>query len=74
MAEVTLTELAEAYEQAAARLRTTAERIPGAFVIRNQVGNLGIIRPDDGSYVGFVDVLTGEVWLSDSAGEGLADG
>lgn len=73
MADTTLTELADQYERIVTDLRAVAERVPGAFVIRNHVGNLAIIRAD-GIYAGYVDVFTGEVVAFGTDGKRLTDG
>lgn len=53
-------DLADRYEQAAAILAEWAQWNPGAYVVRDAVGNLAVVTAA-GAYVGYVDVLTGEV-------------
>lgn len=58
-----LDELAGWYRQLSIRMAELSERFPGATVVRSQVGNLSIIADD--RYVGWIDVLTGEVEIFD---------
>jgi hypothetical protein len=57
---ITLTHLAEGYERLQAQLRDLAQTHPGAGVVRNDVGNLAVLDAD-GTYIGWIDTLTGEV-------------
>jgi hypothetical protein len=66
-AVITLAELADGYEGLPAKMRDVAIRFPGARVVRNQVGNLAILSAD-GEYVGWIDVLMGEVEAFDQLG------
>jgi hypothetical protein len=66
-----LSDLADGYESIAIKLCSAAQQLPGAFVVRNQVGNLAIIRAS-GEYAGYVDVLTGEVRVFGLDGKRLA--
>jgi hypothetical protein len=56
----TVRQLANRYEGLPALLDHIAEQYPGAHVVRNDVGNLAVLSRD-GTYIGFIDVLTGEV-------------
>lgn len=57
----TLLHLAAAYEDLPQRLLDhVAEQYPGAYVVRNEVGNLAVLSAD-GTYIGYIDVLSGEV-------------
>ncbi len=46
--------------EVAAGLTRLADEHPDAVVVRNQVGNLVFLRPEDGSEWGWINVLTGE--------------
>lgn len=56
----TLEGLRDAYLTLPEQLNEVLRRWPEAKVIRNDVGNLAIISEHD-QYVGYIDVLTGEV-------------
>lgn len=60
MTMISLDLLAERYEELPRQLYDLAGRHPNATVVRNDVGNLSILNAD-GSHVGWIDVLTGEV-------------
>ena len=57
---ITVRQLANRYERLPALLDHVAEQYPGARVVRNEVGNLAVLTRD-GTYIGYIDVLTGEV-------------
>lgn len=41
-------------------------RLPGARLVKNQIGNVGIYVPDADEYVGWIDLRFGEVdWIAD---------
>ena len=63
---MTVSELAGRYTRLPAALRDVAAQFPHAIVVRNAVGNLGIVGVD-GSYVGWIDVLEGKVHLTTGA-------
>jgi hypothetical protein len=45
--------------QLLAGAREVAKRAPGAVLVKNQVGNLAIVR--DGEYIGYLDLRYGTV-------------
>lgn len=55
-----IADLADRYESVSADLRDLARANPGAHVVRNDVGNLAVVTAG-GTYLGYIDVLTGEV-------------
>jgi hypothetical protein len=55
--------LADRYERVPAQLRDLVEQYPGARAIRNDVGNLAILTAG-GTYLGWIDVLTGDVHIT----------
>lgn len=58
-----LPDLLVGYRRLASALPAVITKYPGARVVRNQLGNLSIVREVDGEveYLGYIDVRTGDV-------------
>lgn len=61
--QVALSDLAANYQRVTEKIKRVQREDPSlrdAYVVRNEVGNLSVMR-SDGAYTGLVDTLTGEV-------------
>jgi hypothetical protein len=62
-AQMALSDLATAYQRVAEAIKRVQREDPSmrdAYVVRNEVGNLSVIR-DSEIYAGYINTLTGEV-------------
>jgi hypothetical protein len=61
--QVALSDLAANFQRATEMIKRAQREDPSlrdAYVVRNEVGNLSVMR-SDGTYAGFISTLTGKV-------------